>query len=242
MRSPAWWVLVVFAAASTAAAAVRVEVTHDTSIVLVNKEGRVNGGGLSQIRIKGNQHMVAMDVDRAPLRGRLVASATLVARKGAARIAGLTISTLMAEWNERKSNALTSGTQAWDGWGYRGARFPAVTGGNAFSLVCQAPSVVEDGWYRWKVEPDLVHALAVGAAHGLTLHEWDADYSRNSTIASIRQRTIRQHTGIRSDSARQRLARGKTNSYYVVPAGNSRNKGWLVLLRRCRRQRSRSSA
>jgi len=172
---------------------VRVEATRDNSIVLVSNEWRINGGRLSQIRIKGNQHMVAMDFDRAALMGRLVKSATLVARKGTAEIAGLTISTLMAPWDERKSNSLTSGAGPRDGWGYPGARFPAVTGGNAFSLHCQAPSVVKDGWYRWKVEPDLVHALAVGAAYGLTLHEWDADYSRNPTISAREQAGARPY-------------------------------------------------
>lgn len=194
MKPLAACLLVLLACIAPAAeSGVRVEATRDNSIVLVGREWRINGGRLPHIRIKGNQHVVAMDFDRAPLRGRLVKSATLVARKGAADISGLTISTLMAPWDERKSNALTSGAGPGDGWGHASARFPAVTGGNAFSLLCQAPSVVKDGRYHWEVDPDLVHALAVGAAYGLTLHEWDADYSRNPTIASREQASARPY-------------------------------------------------
>jgi hypothetical protein len=106
--------------------------------------------------------------------------------------------------------------QAADGWGYPGARFPAITGGNAFSLFCQArseivgaalrgrpdgapageagqprrvaPTKAEGEEYRWPVDPDLVHALATGTAYGLALHEWSADYSRNPTIYSREQK------------------------------------------------------
>ena len=171
-----------------AAETVRLPVAKDNSIVLVDKEWRDNAGGQGRIRIKGNQHIVAMMFDVSAIKGRLVKSATLVCRKGDAQIDGLTISTIMADWDEMKSNAMTSGMQAADGWGYPGARFPAVSGGNAFSLVCQAKSDVKDGAYRWPVAPDLVHALATGMAYGLALHEWSADYSRNPTIYSREQK------------------------------------------------------
>jgi hypothetical protein len=176
------------AATAQAAEPVRIPVTKDNSIVLVDKEWRDNAGGQGRIRIKGNQHLVAMMFDVSAIKGRLVKSATLVCRKGDAQIDGLTISTIMADWDEMKSNALTSGMQAADGWGYPGARFPAVCGGNAFSLVCQAKSHVKDGAYRWPVAPDLVHALATGTAYGLALHEWSADYSRNPTLYSREQK------------------------------------------------------
>ena len=180
-------VAVLGAAVAAAAEPVRVPATRDNSIVLVDNEWRDNAGRQSHIRIKGNQHMLAMMFDAQPLRGRVIRSATLVCQKGDGNIAGLTLSTIMCDWDEHKSNALTSGMQTADGWGYTGARFPAITGGNAFSLLCQAPSVVRDGAYHWQVHPDLVQAIALGAAWGLTLHEVDADYSRNPTIFSREQ-------------------------------------------------------
>lgn len=185
--------LAVLAAGLLAAEPTRVEVTRDNSIVLLDGEWQINGGRQGWIRAKGNQHMVAMDFDRGPLAGRRVASATLVCRRGDAAISGLTLSTIQAPWDEYASNGLTSGAGPAEGWGYAGARFPAVAGGNAFSLVCQSPSVVRDGWYHWAVEPDLVHALAVGAAYGLTLHEFDADYGRNPTIAAREQSAVKPY-------------------------------------------------
>jgi hypothetical protein len=187
MQTPVPLVLALLFASAAAAETVRVPATKDNSIVMLESEIRQNAGGAGQIRIKGNQHLVAMMFDAAALRGRVVKSATLVCRKADAAIDGLTISTIQCDWDEMKSSGLTSGMQPESRWGYPGARFPAVTGSNAFSLFCQAPSEVKDGAYRWRVDPDLVHALAVGAACGLTLHEWSADYSRNPTIFSREQ-------------------------------------------------------
>ena len=171
----------------------RVEVTKDNSIVLLGGEWKINAGSSPQIRIKGNQHLVAMMFDTAPLKGRLVKSATLVCYKGDQTIDGLTLSTIQCDWDEAKSCGLTSGAQGVEGWGYPGAKFPAVTGGNAFSLLCQAPSELKDGAYHWEVHPDLVHAIAIGAAWGLTLHERSADYSRNPTIFSREQTARKPH-------------------------------------------------
>jgi hypothetical protein len=170
------------AAGLAQAAPERVPVTQDNSIILVEGEQHLNHGTQPNIRIKGNQHIVAMGIDPMPLRGKKVLGATLVCRQGDALIEGLTISTIQAPWEEATSNALTSGIEGAQGWAWLGAPFPAICGGNSGSLVCQSPSEVVDGWYHWKVAPDLVHAIATGLAHGLALHEWSADYSRNPTI------------------------------------------------------------
>ncbi len=167
-----------------AAPEVRLPATADNSIVIVRNEETINQGTLPRIRIKGNQHLVAMKFDTSALAGRMVTRATLVARKAEESITGVTVSTIAADWDEGRSTFRTSGVLAHEGWAWPGATFPAVTGGNSFTLLCQAPSVVKDGAYHWEIDPGLVHALAVGAAHGLTIHEWDCDYSRNPRILS----------------------------------------------------------
>jgi hypothetical protein len=173
---------------SAAEGEVRVPVTADNSIVLVEGEYHLNAGAEPRIRIKGNQHLVALAFDTAPLRGRLVRSATLVCRRVDHTIDGVTLSTISADWDEMKSNALTSGVRREEGWAWPGALFPAVTGGNGFSLVSQARSTIKDDAYHWEVAPDLVHASAIGAAHGLAIHEWVVDYSRNPRIYSREER------------------------------------------------------
>lgn len=170
------------AASLVVAAPERIDVTQDNSIILVKSEEKLNHGSKPRIRIKGNQHIVAIGIDPQPLRGRKVVRATLVCRQGDEMIEGLTISTIQTPWDEAGSTALTSGISDAKNWGWEGARFPGVSGGNSGSLVCQAPGEVIDGWYHWEVAPDLLHAIATGMAHGLALHEWSADYGRNPTI------------------------------------------------------------
>ena len=181
-----WWIAILLAALSAPARAeeVQLPVNKDNSIVLVKDEWHLNAGGQDRIRIKGNQHLVAMAFDAAAIKGRVVKSATLVCRRDSAAIRGMTISTIQAPWDEMKSSSLTSGLSGVAGWGTAGAMFPSITGGNSFSLVCQAPTEEAGGVYRWSIDPDLVHACAIGASYGITLHEHDCDYSRNPTIWS----------------------------------------------------------
>ena len=172
----------------TARAQTQVEATADNSIVLCEGEFHLNAGSQNRIRIKGNQHLVAMDLDFEKLRGKRIQSAVLVCQQADHTINEVTISTIQAEWDEHTSSALTSGKQEHEGWGWPGGRFAAVTGGNSFSLVCQAKSVIEDGTYHWEIEPDLVHANIIGTAYGLTIHEAGCDYSRNPRIFSREER------------------------------------------------------
>ena len=60
---------------------VRLPITKDNSIVLVRREYDLNAGAKSRIRIKGNQHLVALEFDAVKLRGRTIESAVLVMRR-----------------------------------------------------------------------------------------------------------------------------------------------------------------
>ena len=84
-------------------------------------------------------------------------------------------------------NGLTAGVEGVDDWGYRGAKFPAVCGGNGFILVHQSKSEIRDGKYHWDVPPAMIHAMAIGVAHGQAIHEHDSDTGRNPTIFSREQ-------------------------------------------------------
>jgi hypothetical protein len=167
---------------------VRIEATKDNSIVLVDGEEHANAGRQNAIRIKGNQHLVAMDFDFEKLRGKRLSSATLVCHQVDQTISGVTISTIQADWDEYQSCAFTSGKQEFTGWAWNGAWFPAVTGGNSHSLVCQTKSTIKDNAYHWQIDPDLIHANIIGAAYGLTIHEFDCDYTRNPRICSHEQK------------------------------------------------------
>ena len=176
-----------FATALVAEEAIQLPVTKDNSIVMVDGEWELNAGQQGRIRVKGNQHMVVMAFDATAITGKRVKKATLVCVKGEQEISGVSISTIATPWDEHRSNGLTAGIDGVEDWGYRGARFPAVCGGNGFTMVHQTNSVIRDGKYYWDVPPDMIHAMAIGVAHGLAIHEHDSDTSRNPTIFSREQ-------------------------------------------------------
>lgn len=175
------------AEASVAADAIELPVTMDNSIVMVDGEWSENAGQQGRIRIKGNQHAVAMGFDTSAIGRRLVRKATLVCVQGEQMISGVSLSTIATPWSEAKSNGLTAGMDGIADWGYEGARFPAISGGNSFTMVHSVMSEIRDGKYHWDVPPDMVHAMHIGVAHGLAIHEHDADYGRNPTIFSREQ-------------------------------------------------------
>lgn len=166
---------------------IQLPVTKDNSIVMVDREWELNAGQQGWIRIKGNQHMVAMAFDTSAIAGKRVKNATLVCLQGKETISGVTISTIAAPWDEQRSNGLTAGIVGIKGWGYKGARFPAVCGGNGFTMVHNTNSKIRDGKYYWDVPPDMIHAMVIGVAHGLALHEHSADTRRNPTIFAHEQ-------------------------------------------------------
>jgi len=167
--------------APLAAATIDLPCTGDTSIVLYQGEEAECHGAKPWIRLKGNQHLLALGFDAAPLRGKLVRSAWLETTAGEAAVRGVSVSTIAVPWREATANALGDGVLK-DGWGVAGVRFPAVCGGNAGTLVTHGLCRVEDGRYRWEVGAELVQQLALGLAHGLAVQEYDSDYSRNPTI------------------------------------------------------------
>ncbi len=169
------------------AESVRLPAIQDNSIVMVDGEWSVNAGQASRLRIKGNQHIVAMGFDLSQIEGRLVTHAELVCHADAESLAGVTISTIAVPWDEMASTGLTAGLNGVDGWGVGGVRFPAVAGGNAFTMTQDVVMECRDGVYRLPVPADMVHAMAAGLAYGLAIHEHDADYGRNPTIFSREQ-------------------------------------------------------
>ncbi len=187
------WIIAVAGSVNAMAETVKLPVTQDNSIVLVDGEWNENAGSQGRIRIKGNQHIVAMAFDTSAVEGKLIEKATLICAQAEQRISGVTLSTIAAPWDEMSCNGLTSGAMgsgamgSISGWGYEGARFPSVIGGNSFTLVEHVSSELRDGIYYWNVPPDMVYAMAVGAAYGLAIHEDEADYSRNPTIFSREQ-------------------------------------------------------
>ena len=178
---------------------IHLPVTKDNSIVMVDGEWEQNAGQQGRIRVKGNQHMVAFEFDTSAILGKKIKKATLVCTRGDQDISGITVSTIATPWDENRSNGISSGVDGILNWGYPDARFPAVCGGNSFTLVHQSPSELKNGVYHWDIPPDMVHAMSIGVAYGLAIHEHDADYGRNPTIFSKEQSGKRPYLAVELD-------------------------------------------
>ena len=172
---------------STFSAEIKLPATADNSIVIYPGEEHLNAGRKSQIRIKGNQHLVVMKFDTTALKGKIIESAELICYQGSKSIEAVSISTIAADWDENRSSALTSGKLSEKGWGWPGGRFMELCGSNSFTPVCFSESRIKDGCYHWQVDPDLIYANVLGFAYGLVIHETLSDYSRNPTIWSREQ-------------------------------------------------------
>ena len=178
---------------------VRLPVIQDNSIVMVDKEWSVNAGSSGRIRIKGNQHIVVLSFDLSAIQGKTITRAELVCHQAAETIFAVTLSTIAAPWEEMTSTGLTAGIKGVNGWGYPGARFPAVAGGNGFTLVHQSAFELRDGKYHCDVPVDLVHAMTSGIAFGLAIHEHETDYGRNPTIFSREQSAKQPYLVVETD-------------------------------------------
>jgi hypothetical protein len=143
--------------------------------------------------------MVAFEFDTSAIAGKKVQKATLVCTRGDQDISRITVSTIAASWDENRSNGMSSGVDGIPNWGYPDAKFPAVCGGNSFTLVHQSPSELKNGVYHWDIPPDMVHAMSIGVAYGLAIHEHDADYGRNPTIFSKEQSGKRPYLAVELD-------------------------------------------
>ncbi len=159
----------------------------DNSIVLVDGEWNENAGEQARIRAKGNQHLIAMSFDTSAVKGKRIQRATLICTPADQKIAGVTISTIATPWSETRSTGLTAGIDGIAAWAIttQGSLLFAAAMGLRSSVTRSLKLV--DGQYHWNVAPDMVHAMAIGIAHGLAIHEHDADYSRNPTIFSREQ-------------------------------------------------------
>lgn len=199
---------------------IRLPVTQDNSIVLNDGEWKENAGQQARIRAKGNQHIIAMAFDTSAIQGKRIKRATLVCTPSDQKIQGVTISTIATRWDENRSNGLTAGVDSIVDWGYPQARFPAVCGGNSFTLVSQTLSRMEEDRYHWDISPDLVHALSIGIAHGLAIHEHDADYGRNPTIFSREQSGKAPYLLVEIDEGREAMPESPTDLQIVqLPSG-----------------------
>lgn len=158
--------------------AVHVPVVRDTWVSSVDGERDANLGGAKRLKTKGIQEFTLMDIDPAPLRGRVVRGATLHLHTASKEIQHrLTVSTLASDWVEGTSPrySVQNGSASFNWaaqrtrpWAYQGSDITAVMNGRGHTIwrFAQATPPDKNGWQTVAVEPAVIAARIAGISHG----------------------------------------------------------------------------
>lgn len=173
----------------------------DNCICIHPDERRQNQGAKPVLRVKGIEHVLLLDFELAPIRGRCVEEARLFLHlAGDSQLKILGLSTVASPWNEGASNGearrgescflqAAAGERDWAG---PGSDFLAVTYGAGGSIWFARELRSEaDGWISVELPPPLLHAmlernsfgLAVSDEKGQTLHNNDVHSREQSGCA-----------------------------------------------------------
>jgi len=172
--------------------AVRVPVTRDTWFSNVGHEAECNTGGASRLKVKSIQEMSLVDLDPAPLRGRVIEGATLHLKPSGKEILHrVTVSSFSSEWAEGTATSYEpqEGSSSFHArenpdvpWAFPGSDLTAVTLGQGGSIWGMADATPPDGegWQQVPVDPRVVAARVAGVSYGFlvfddTGSEWTRD-------------------------------------------------------------------
>ena len=173
----------------------RLPVSRDTLVSAVGHEADCNLGGSPQLKLKSIQEMSLVDLDPAPLKGRVILGASLhLRRRGIEVLHRVTISSLAADWVEGTSGSYEpqKGSSCFnfrrypdEPWAYPGSDLTAVILGNGGTIwgSADASPPDEQGWMQIAIEPAVVGARVAGISHGFlvfddTGSEWTRDGER----------------------------------------------------------------
>jgi hypothetical protein len=163
--------------------AVRVAVTRDTWFSNYGGEADANLGGAGRLKLKSNQEMSLIDIDPAPLKGRVVTGATLhVRQSGDQPLRRVTVGTFAAEWVEGTSGSYApqKGSSSFNRrqhpdvpWTVPGSDLTAVMLGQGGTVWRMADAFPPDaqGWQRVAIDPSVVAARVAGVSHGFLLFD-----------------------------------------------------------------------
>ncbi len=177
---------------------VKAPMTRDTWFSNVDQEANGNCGGATRLKLKSIQEMSLIDIDPAPLRGRVVNGATLHLRStGEPRLKRVTVSSFGAEWVEgtatdympQKGSSTHSRRQypdvLWAGPGSDLCSVMLGLGGTTWRMADASPPDAE-GWQKIAVDPSVVAARLAGVSYGFLLFDdTGTEWKRNGNAFKI---------------------------------------------------------
>ena len=162
---------------------IRLSVTRDTWFSNVGTEADANLGAAPRLKLKSIQEMALIDVDPAPLKGRVVRSATLHIRaSGPPLLQRVTVGSFGANWVEgtSESYAAQAGSSTHNHrqhpsvpWTFSGSDLCSVIlgqGGTTWRMADALPSATS-GWLEIPVGPMIVAARLAGISQGFLLYD-----------------------------------------------------------------------
>jgi hypothetical protein len=171
---------------------VRLPIVRDAWFSQVGREADCNTGGSTRLKLKSNQEMCLVEIDPAPLRGRVVRSAMLHLRlAGDQPLRRVTVGSVGADWVEgtSPSYARQAGSSTFSRrrhpdvpWSFPGSDLCSVilaSGGTEWGMADATPPDGQ-GWQAVSVDPTVVAARVAGLSHGFlvfddTGSEWKRD-------------------------------------------------------------------
>jgi len=212
-------------AQASPAETIRVPVTRDTWVSSVAGEQNGNLGRSTQLKMKSVQEFTLIDINAAPLRGRVVLGATLHLRSRSDDfLHRITVSTLASDWVEGTSNRYRTqkgsasflwAAQGQKPWAYPGSDITAVMNGKGHTLwrFADATPPDPDGWQTIAVDPSVVAARIAGISHGFVVFDdVGSQYTRDHNRFTYR---VLPNRFVYSREAGQRHA-----PYLTVSLGN----------------------
>jgi hypothetical protein len=168
---------------SGAAEPVKLRVTRDTWVSNVGSEARGNNGASPQLKLKSHQEMSLIDVDPAPLRGRVIQSATLhVHLSGNERLHRVTVGSIGADWTEGNGtnydpravgashNFRKNPNEPWTLVGGDLCNVILGQGGSTWRMADASPPDAKN-WQTIPVDPSILAARCAGLSYGLLLFD-----------------------------------------------------------------------
>jgi len=182
-------------AASADVTTVKAPVNRDTWFSDVGKEADGSNGGSPQLKVKSIQEMSLIDIDPAPLKGRVIVGGTLhVHLSGKEILHRITVSSFGADWVEgdATSYAEKSGVSTFNHrlhpdtpWAYPGGDLTAVMLGRGGTIwhMAEASPPDADRWQTIAVDPSVIAARVAGISYGFLVFddtgtEWTRDGDR----------------------------------------------------------------
>ncbi len=162
---------------------VKIAVTRDTALGAEGGEADFNGGAASKFKLKSRKEYALIDIDPAPLKGRIVTGALLHLHTTSPNEPALrvSVSTVAAPWVEGTAdNAVQQGSACYaspalgkGNWAYPGSTYMDAVMGRGHTLWRFADATPPDdkGWQVVAVDPDVVAARAAGLSHGFALND-----------------------------------------------------------------------